>query len=79
MFSKTALANTFHQNWRRTIFNAILNNDYWKENFLLRLKDEGKIEVIFENREYRISGMPFYNYDVPEKLNIFKKSFEELV
>lgn len=57
----------------------LFENDSWKENFLLRLKDEGKIEVIFENREYRISGMPFYNYDVPEKLNTFEKSLEELV
>lgn len=57
----------------------LFDNDSWKENFLLRLKDEGKIEVIFENREYRISGMPFYNYDVPEKLNTFEKSFDELV
>lgn len=56
----------------------LFENDSWKENFLLRLKDEGKIEVIFENREYRISGMPFYNYDVPEKLNNFEESFDTI-
>jgi type III restriction enzyme len=35
--------------------------DAWKEKFLLSLKKEYKIERLWEDEEYRVWGMPFYN------------------
>lgn len=51
----------------------LLETDKWKETFLLALRKEHKIEQLWENREYVIWGMPFYN----EKLRKaeFEKSF----
>ncbi|RHZ36637.1 DEAD/DEAH box helicase family protein [endosymbiont GvMRE of Glomus versiforme] len=35
--------------------------DAWKEEFLISLKKEHKIEKLWEDREHKIWGMPFYN------------------
>ena len=45
----------------------------WKQKFLLRLKEEGKTKVIWENKDYSIIGMPFYNSTIPER----EKDFED--
>jgi type III restriction enzyme len=35
--------------------------DAWKQNFLVSLKKEHKIEQLWEDRKYTVWGMPFYN------------------
>ena len=52
-------------------------NDHWKEIFLKEItsKFDGKT-LTFENEEYRLIGVPFYNYDDE---NAFKNSLYETV
>lgn len=54
--------------------NGLLAKDKWKENFLKRLRGEGKIEWLTVNNQYNIWGMPFYN---ESQENIFASSIEE--
>lgn len=35
--------------------------DAWKQNFLVSLKKEHKVEQLWEDRKYVVWGMPFYN------------------
>lgn len=39
----------------------LLVEDKWKEDFLKEIEKEYKIEMFFENKEFRLVGMPFYN------------------
>lgn len=54
----------------------LLIEDEWKEKFLLRLKEEGRIEQLWRGKTYCVWGLPFFN----EKLRKapFEKAFEEL-
>jgi len=54
----------------------LLKTDEWKENFLKVLKEEHKIEQLWEGKEYIIWGMPFYN-EVERKAG-FEEAFEKL-
>lgn len=54
----------------------LLKQDKWKEEFLLQLEANAKIEE-YSNEEYRIIGLPFYNKD--ERLDNFNEAFEALV
>jgi type III restriction enzyme len=48
--------------------------DQWKEDFLRKIKEWGKARVVFQGREYRVFGLPFFNtsgqmaYDFEEAL-----------
>ena len=55
----------------------LLEKDKWKEEFLMKLKEEGKTKVLFENKDYFIIGMPFYNSVVSEKRADFEDAFTE--
>jgi type III restriction enzyme len=35
--------------------------DAWKQNFLVSLKKEAKVEQLWEDRKYTVWGLPFYN------------------
>ena len=35
--------------------------DAWKENFLISLRKECKIEQLWEDKKYNVWGMPFYS------------------
>ena len=35
--------------------------DAWKQNFLVSLKKEHKVEQLWEDKKYVVWGMPFYN------------------
>ena len=48
--------------------------DEWKENFLKTMSQEIKIETLFENKEYKIIGLPFYNKN---NESIFQSSLQE--
>ncbi|MCB0396891.1 MAG: DEAD/DEAH box helicase family protein [Flavobacteriales bacterium] len=55
----------------------LLKTDEWKESFLKVLKEEHRIEQLWEGKEYIIWGMPFYN-EVERKAD-FEKAFEKLI
>ncbi len=55
----------------------LLKTDEWKESFLTVLKEEHRIEQLWEGKEYIIWGMPFYN-EVERKAD-FEKAFEKLI
>ena len=54
----------------------LLKQDKWKEEFLLQLEANAKIEE-YSNEEYKIIGLPFYNKD--ERFDNFNKAFEALL
>lgn len=39
----------------------LIATDQWKQNFLLAIEREHKISTIFEHKDFRIVGLPFYN------------------
>ncbi|WP_221898198.1 hypothetical protein [Bathymodiolus japonicus methanotrophic gill symbiont] len=39
----------------------LIKHDEWKNNFLMQLKTEHKIEQLWKDRNYIVWGMPFYN------------------
>lgn len=55
----------------------LLRTDGWKEDFLVSLKDEGRIEQLMENREYILWGMPFFN--ATERITEFDEGFKQLL
>ena len=51
----------------------LLDTDLWKEEFLESIEEEAKVEL-FQNENFRLIGMPFYNEGLrkdrfKEKLN----------
>ncbi|MEJ5305731.1 MAG: DEAD/DEAH box helicase family protein [Ignavibacteria bacterium] len=46
----------------------------WKEKFLLRLENEAEIFLEFQNSEYKLLGLPFYNQQLEER---FREFFEQ--
>ena len=50
--------------------------DKWKEEFLLEIKQDGKVFNLFEDDKYSIFGLPFYNES--EKID-FKNKLEEII
>ncbi|MBD3192159.1 MAG: DEAD/DEAH box helicase [Candidatus Heimdallarchaeota archaeon] len=51
-----------------------LEPDKWKEEFLKEIEDNYKIEILADNEEFRLFGMPFYNYNTRDK---FESEFNE--
>ena len=39
----------------------LIQTDKWKEDFLKEIENESKMQVLAENTEYKLFGMPFYN------------------
>lgn len=60
----------------------LIKQDGWKNNFLIQLeaehKIEPKIEKLLKNINYIIQGMPFYNDETKTKYN-FEKEFKTLI
>lgn len=55
----------------------LIENDKWKETFLLQMKDKAKAkEILWENYEFRIIGLPFFNHEV--RLKEFENAISEL-
>jgi len=60
----------------------LLEEDSWKEEFLLEIKKNYNIEILAEDKKYKILGLPFYNEstksnfmeDFDEELALKKKS-----
>jgi len=55
----------------------LLIEDEWKEKFLLRLKEECKVEQLWRGKTYQVWGLPFYNETMRKAP--FEKAFEELL
>lgn len=56
----------------------LIQNDLWKENFLLQIKSRWKVNNLFwENSEIRIWGLPFYNHEF--RNTQFNQAVEELI
>lgn len=52
----------------------LIPKDKWKEDFLKKIKNEHKVQVLAENEDYKIIGLPFYNEKVGKE--DFKREFE---
>ncbi|GJM17087.1 MAG: type III restriction endonuclease subunit R [Thermodesulfobacteriota bacterium] len=57
--------------------SQLIKQDEWKRNFLMRLKSEHKIDQLWEDRNYIIWGMPFYNE--AETKAEFEKEFSSIL
>ncbi len=53
----------------------LIATDQWKQDFLLQIAKEHEIQTLFENREFRIVGMPFYNETLTKTK--FEKAFRD--
>ena len=56
----------------------IADGERWKENFLKDIKSKHKLKVMFENKEYIIYGMPFFN-EKRETREQFEEDFEKFL
>lgn len=51
----------------------LLEGERWKEEFLQQIEQESQMNVLHENLEYKLIGLPFYNKS--ERERIFKDAF----
>jgi type III restriction enzyme len=49
----------------------------WKQDFLLEIANEHRIETVFENKAFRIVGLPFYNETVTKI--VFEREFQRVL
>jgi type III restriction enzyme len=54
----------------------LIETDKWKEEFLLSIADSA--EVIAENNEVRVVGLPFYNYKLEQANNLVETELRDL-
>lgn len=52
----------------------LATQDKWKEDFLKQLKNDVKMHVLFQGKDYKILGLPFYNDSAPW-INEFRECF----
>ena len=55
----------------------LLHADEWKESFLVSIKDACKLEQLFENKNYIVWGLPFFNESL--RSTEFNEAFEQLL
>ena len=55
----------------------LLQQDAWKQSFLLSLKKKNKIHILDKTKKYNIWGMPFYNETLTK--SDFENAFKEIV
>ena len=53
----------------------LLAHDKWKEDFLVEIKSKGTVNLLLDNEDFRIWGMPFYNKNTESN---FKTAFESV-
>jgi len=54
----------------------LIPKDKWKEDFLKSIESRAKITVIYENKDFKLYGLPFYNKALKEKE--FKNEFTRI-
>jgi len=55
----------------------LLQTDKWKEDFLQEIEKEARVKVLFQNKEFRLVGMPFYNET--QKKTEFEAKFNDVL
>lgn len=55
----------------------LLREDKWKEDFLKEIEREHKIYVMFESKEFKLYGLPFYNEQLTKAE--FENSFSQFL
>ena len=55
----------------------LLPKDKWKEDFLQTIEEEAQLQVLSQNKEFRLLGMPFYNESA--KKAEFRAKFESVL
>jgi len=55
----------------------LLQQDAWKQSFLLSLKKKNKIHILDKTKKYNIWGMPFYNETITK--SDFENAFKEII
>jgi type III restriction enzyme len=55
----------------------LLQQDAWKQSFLLSLKKKNKIHILDKTKKYNIWGMPFYNETLTK--SDFENAFKEII
>ncbi|MCK4998505.1 MAG: hypothetical protein KAS23_03185, partial [Anaerohalosphaera sp.] len=55
----------------------LLKTDQWKEEFLLEIENEYKLQVLTETDEYKLVGLPFFNKRFKQKA--FEDAFSKAV
>jgi len=52
----------------------LIKTDQWKEDFLKEIEDKYELQVLAENGQYKLIGMPFYNENTKTNfINIFNE------
>jgi len=55
----------------------LLKTDQWKEDFLKEIEDNHELEVLAENKKFRLLGMPFYNEESKTNfINVFNEKLD---
>lgn len=55
----------------------LINNDIWKENFLLQIKNRGlTVKTFVDDNNYKVWGLPFFNQN--QRMSEFSTAFQEL-
>lgn len=53
----------------------LFKQDEWKQVFLAMLRKQGKLETVFQGRDYEVYGLPFFNAE-GQANSEFKEAFE---
>lgn len=61
LYQKAKPKSVYYQVFIEPKGNHLKETDAWKQNFLVSLKKEHKVEQLWEDRKYVVWGMPFYN------------------
>jgi type III restriction enzyme len=61
LYQKAKPKNLYYQVFIEPKGNHLKETDAWKQNFLVSLKKEHKVEQLWEDRKYVVWGLPFYN------------------
>lgn len=55
----------------------LINNDIWKEDFLLQIKDRGlTVKTFVDDNNYKVWGLPFFNQN--QRVAEFNTAFNEI-
>ena len=70
-------SNTYFQIFIEPKGRHLVKNDEWKEQFLMSIKNKGKIVQLLDNSEFIVWGLPFYTNDDERTFDqIFKEELQ---
>lgn len=70
--------STINQIYAEPKGSHLLDNDSWKEKFLLKIDEKSKIDSVFsDGDDYKVIGLPFFNKT--EKINEFEEAISNLI